>query len=104
MRRNRKPPLNVIISRAAAVLRALKDSSAGLEPADIAERANIPVETAHQLLIILESNGLVSSTASARLQLGPAFMRLAASMGLTLVEVVNPIIVRLSYELRETVD
>jgi DNA-binding IclR family transcriptional regulator len=105
MRRDRKPPLNVIISRAAAVLRALKDNSAGLEPADIAERANIPLETAQQLLIVLASNGLISSTgASTRLQLGPAFIRLAASMGSKLIELVNPIIVRLSYDLRETVD
>jgi DNA-binding IclR family transcriptional regulator len=105
MNRDSNAQLKEVIARAAAVLRTLKDSPAGLEPADIAGRANMPIAAAEQLLIVLESNGLVSGTGvSSRLQLGPAFVRLAASMGPKLVDLVNPLIARLSHELRETVD
>jgi DNA-binding IclR family transcriptional regulator len=103
--KDRNAPLNEVIARAAAVLRTLKDTGDGLDRQDVAQRANIPIEAAEPLLLALESQGLVRSTGAAgRLELGPAFARLAASMGSKLVELANPIIARFSHELRETVD
>jgi DNA-binding IclR family transcriptional regulator len=94
-----------VIAHAAAVLRALKDSESGLDPADIAERIRLPIRSVQRLLVALESSGLISSAGdSRRRQLGPAFVRLAASIGSKLIEIADPVIARLSSELRETVD
>jgi DNA-binding IclR family transcriptional regulator len=94
-----------VIARAATILRALEDESAGLSLGQIAQRVNLARSTVQRIVAALESERLlIAASPMGRVRLGPAILRLAASVRCDFVAMARPFITRLSDELRETVD
>ncbi|MEI7805999.1 MAG: IclR family transcriptional regulator [Hyphomicrobiales bacterium] len=94
-----------VIARAATILRALEDESAGLSLGQIAQRVNLARSTVQRIVAALESERLlIAASPMGRVRLGPAILRLAASVRSDFVSLARPFIMRLSDELRETVD
>jgi DNA-binding IclR family transcriptional regulator len=94
-----------VIARAAAILRALEDERHGLSLGQIAQRANLARSTVQRIVAALETEKIViAATPNGRVRLGPTILRLASSVHTDFVELARPFIVRLSRELRETVD
>jgi DNA-binding IclR family transcriptional regulator len=94
-----------VIARAAAILRALEDESSGLSLGQIAQRVNLARSTVQRIVAALAAEKLViSASPVGRVRLGPAILRLAASVRSDFVSLARPFLVKLSHELRETVD
>ena len=94
-----------VIARAATILRALEDENAGLSLGQIAQRVNLARSTVQRIVAALESEKLViAATPNGRVRLGPAIMRLAASVRSDFIALARPFLERLSAELHETVD
>ena len=94
-----------VISRAAAIMRALEGESVGLSLGQIAERVGLARSTVQRIVAALEAQKLVmAASPNGRVRLGPAILRLAASVRTDFAAFARPFIVRLSHELRETVD
>ncbi len=94
-----------VIARAATILRALEEESAGLSLGQIAQRVNLARSTVQRIVAALESEKLlIAASPMGRVRLGPAILRLAASVRSDFVSLARPFIVRLSNELHETVD
>jgi DNA-binding IclR family transcriptional regulator len=94
-----------VISRAAAILRALEQESAGLSLGQIAERVGLARSTVQRIVAALDAEKLVmAASPNGRVRLGPTILRLAASVRTDFSAFARPFIVRLSNELRETVD
>jgi DNA-binding IclR family transcriptional regulator len=94
-----------VIARAASILRALEDQTLGLSLGQIAQRVNLARSTVQRIVAALEAEKLViAASPTGRVRLGPTILRLAASVRTDFVSSVRPFIVKLSNELRETVD
>jgi DNA-binding IclR family transcriptional regulator len=94
-----------VIARAATILRALEDESAGLSLGQIAQRVNLARSTVQRIVAALECEKLViAATPNGRVRLGPAILRLAASVRSDFIAMARPFLERLSEELHETVD
>jgi len=94
-----------VIARAATILRALEDENAGLSLGQIAQRVNLARSTVQRIVAALETEKLViAASPNGRVRLGPTILRLAASVRSDFVSMARPFLVRLSNELRETVD
>ncbi len=94
-----------VIARAATILRALEEESAGLSLGQIAQRVNLARSTVQRIVAALEAEKLViAASPTGRVRLGPTILRLAASVRTDFVALARPFIVKLSTELRETVD
>ena len=94
-----------VIARAASILRALEDENAGLSLGQIAQRVNLARSTVQRIVAALESEKLViAATPNGRVRLGPAILRLAASVRSDFTALARPHLERLSAELQETVD
>ena len=94
-----------VIARAAAILRALEDAAPGLSLGQIAQRVNLARSTVQRIVGALEAERLViAASPTGRVRLGPTILRLAASVRTDFVSLARPFIVKLSNELRETVD
>jgi DNA-binding IclR family transcriptional regulator len=94
-----------VIARAGAILRALENESAGLSLGQIAERVHLARSTVQRIVAALAAERLViAASPMGRVRLGPAILRLAASVHTDFVTLVRPFLVKLSHELRETVD
>jgi DNA-binding IclR family transcriptional regulator len=94
-----------VIARAAAILRTLEDEPHGLSLGEIAQRANLARSTVQRIVAALETEKIViAASPTGRVRLGPTILRLAASVRTDFVDLAKPFIVRLSSELRETVD
>ena len=94
-----------VIARAAQILRALEGEDAGLSLGDIAKRVGLARSTVQRIVASLEAEKLVvAASPNGRVRLGPALLRLAASVRSDFVAKARPFITRLSHELRETVD
>ena len=94
-----------VIARAATILRALEDESAGLSLGQIAQRVNLARSTVQRIVAALECEKLViAATPNGRVRLGPAILRLAASVRSDFIAMARPFLERLSEELQETVD
>ncbi len=94
-----------VIARAATILRALEEENAGLSLGQIAQRVNLARSTVQRIVSALEIEKLViAATPNGRVRLGPTILRLAASVRSDFLALARPFIVRLSEELRETVD
>jgi IclR family transcriptional regulator, acetate operon repressor len=94
-----------VIARAGAILRALENESAGLSLGQIAQRVHLARSTVQRIVAALVAEKLViAASPTGRVRLGPAILRLAASVHTDFVTVVRPFLTRLSHELRETVD
>ena len=94
-----------VIARAATILRALEDENSGLSLGQIAQRVKLARSTVQRIVSALETEKLViAATPNGRVRLGPAILRLAASVHTDFVALVRPFLVQLSHELHETVD
>ena len=94
-----------VIARAGAILRALENESAGLSLGQIAQRVHLARSTVQRIVAALAAERLVIAASPAgRVRLGPAILRLAASVHTDFVTLVRPFLVQLSHELHETVD
>ncbi len=94
-----------VIARAATILRALEDENAGLSLGQIAQRVNLARSTVQRIVAALECEKLViAATPNGRVRLGPAILRLAASVRSDFTAAARPFLEQLSAELHETVD
>jgi DNA-binding IclR family transcriptional regulator len=94
-----------VIARAATILRALEEENAGLSLGQIAQRVNLARSTVQRIVAALETESLViAATPNGRVRLGPAILRLAASVRSDFISSARPFLERLSGELQETVD
>src|SRR5262249_17787732 len=94
-----------VIARAGAILRALENESAGLSLGQIAQRVHLARSTVQRIVAALAAEKLViAASPMGRVRLGPAILRLAASVQTDFVAPVRPFLVQLSHELHETVD
>jgi DNA-binding IclR family transcriptional regulator len=94
-----------VIARAADILRALEDQTTGLSLGQIAQRVNLARSTVQRIVAALEAEKLViAASPNGRVRLGPAILRLAGSVRTDFASLARPFIVKLSSELRETVD
>ncbi|MBK5959615.1 hypothetical protein CCR97_15580 [Rhodoplanes elegans] len=94
-----------VITRAAAILRALEDQPAGLSLGQIAQRVDLARSTVQRIVAALEAEKLlIAASPNGRVRLGPTLLRLAASVQSDFVSLCRPYLLRLSNELRETVD
>jgi len=94
-----------VISRAAKILRALKQDDRGMSLGAIAERVGLPRSTVQRLVNALIAEGLVvASSAGGGLRLGPEIQALAAASRLTVGDLLRPVLEELSQKTGETVD
>jgi len=94
-----------VIARASTILRALEEENAGLSLGQIAQRVNLARSTVQRIVAALECEKLViAATPNGRVRLGPAILRLAASVRSDFLALARPFLERLSDELQETVD
>ena len=94
-----------VISRAAAILRALRLDTSGLSLGQIAERVGLPRSTVQRIVNALREEHLVTSTAGdGGLRLGPEISALAEAIRYSLVDLCRPHLARLSAAVGETVD
>lgn len=94
-----------VIARAATILRALEDENGGLSLGQIAQRVNLARSTVQRIVAALECEKLViAATPNGRVRLGPAILRLAASVRSDFIAMARPFLEKLSVELHETVD
>jgi len=94
-----------VIARAAAILRALEDETAGLSLGQIAQRVGLARSTVQRIVAALEAEKfLIAASPNGRVRLGPTISRLAASARTDFVGVARPYLMQLSAELKETVD
>jgi len=94
-----------VIARASTILRALEEENAGLSLGQIAQRVNLARSTVQRIVAALECEKLViAATPNGRVRLGPAILRLAASVRSDFLALARPFLERLSDELHETVD
>lgn len=91
-----------VIARAAAVLRALENRPAGLNLSQLAKEAGLPRTTVHRIVAALEAQQLVVQHAL-KVRLGPALVRLAASVQTDFAAVARPFVEALGRKTRETV-
>jgi DNA-binding IclR family transcriptional regulator len=92
------------ISRAAQVLRALRDDG-GLSLGEIAKRIGLPRSTVQRLVNALIEEGLVTaSSAEGGLRLGPEIQSLAAASRISVADLIRPVLEALSTKTGETVD
>ncbi|MFN7633295.1 MAG: helix-turn-helix domain-containing protein, partial [Acetobacteraceae bacterium] len=70
-----------VIARAAAILRALEEERQGLSLGQIAGRVGLARSTVQRIVGALEAEKLaVAASPNGRVRLGPALLRLAASV------------------------
>ena len=94
-----------MISRAAAVLRALAGSSSGLSLGQIAKSAGLPRSTVQRLVGALEAEGLVLTQAGeVGVRLGPEFLRLGTSIHADMKPLFRPHLQELHARTLDTVD
>jgi len=94
-----------VIARAAAILRALEEQPAGLSLGQISQRVGLARSTVQRIVAALAAEKLLmAASPSGRVRLGPTILRLAASARIDFVAAARPFLLRLSSELKETVD
>jgi DNA-binding IclR family transcriptional regulator len=94
-----------VLSRAAAVLRALHGHPQGMSLSEIAEEVGLPRSTVHRLTTALSHEGFIeAASAGGRLRIGPEIVRLARGSRPELREELRPFLEMLAAELGETVD
>ena len=100
----REPGVQVL-SRAAEILRLLKQSPGGLSQADIAHSVGLARTTVHRILNALADEGFVQpSGRSNRYRLGSEILRMADAARSSLITEIHPYLEQLSRDIDETVD
>jgi DNA-binding IclR family transcriptional regulator len=94
-----------VIARAAAILRILEEDASGLSLGQIAQRTGLARSTVQRIVAALQTEKFViSASPTGRVMLGPALLRLAGAVRSDFVSLAQPLLSKLSNELRETVD
>jgi DNA-binding IclR family transcriptional regulator len=94
-----------VIARAACILRTLEDESQGLSLGQIAQRIGLARSTVQRIVAALEAEKLlIAASPNGRVRLGPAILRLAASVRSDFIDMARPHLTQLSNDLQETVD
>lgn len=94
-----------VIARAAAVLRALKDSPSGQSLGQIAAAVDLPRSTVQRIVQALQEERLViTSGQGGGIRLGPELHALAGAARYNVVERCRPLLQRLMEDTGETVD
>ena len=94
-----------VIARAASILRALEEQPSGLSLGQIAQRVGLARSTVQRIVAALAAEKfLIAASPTGRVRLGPTILRLATSVQTDFVSLARPFLLRLSGELKETVD
>jgi len=94
-----------VISRAAAILRALEGEADGLSLAEIAVKVGLPRSTVQRIVGALSAEGLLTAASlRARVRLGPGLVTLARTIDIATDRIVRPVLVELARNCSETVD
>ena len=94
-----------VIARAAAILRTLENQERGLSLGQIANQVDLPRSTVQRIVAALQAERLLISTPpNGGVRLGPALIRIAASVRVDSLALARPLIVQLSQTLDETID
>jgi len=94
-----------VISRAAEILRILKQDNTGLSLGQISERVHLPRSTVQRIVNALLAERLVmASSAEGGLRLGSEIQSLAAAGRINMAELARPVLADLSKKTKETVD
>lgn len=94
-----------VITRAAAVMRALKETPDGMSLGQIAERVDLPRSTVQRIVNALQDERLViTSGAAGGVRLGPELHALAEAARYNIVEELRPLLQELTEATGETVD
>ncbi|MGE0113716.1 MAG: IclR family transcriptional regulator [Steroidobacteraceae bacterium] len=102
--KNRKAKIQVI-ARAASVLRTLEHEPDGLSLGVISQRLKLPRSTVQRIVGALEAeNLLIPVSPNGRVKLGPAILRLSASVETSTNAYAKPYMIELARDLGETVD
>lgn len=94
-----------VISRAANILRTLRDHPKGLSLSQIAKEVGLARSTVQRIVQTLEQENFVAqASASGGIRLGPEITMLAAAVHRDIREEIRPFLIQLSNEVNETVD
>lgn len=94
-----------VVSRAASVLRSLKDQHEGLSLGQIAERVGLPRSTVQRIVGALQAERFVISAQPGRgIRLGPELNELAQAGRMDIVEILRPYLGDLAKKTSETID
>ncbi len=94
-----------VIARAASLLRALEHEPNGLSLGALAQRLKLPRSTIQRIVGALEAeNLLIAASPTGRVKLGPALLRLAASVETSASAMAKPYMIDIARALGETVD
>ena len=94
-----------VISRAARILRAVRDEAAGLSLGQISARVDLPRSTVQRIVgALITEHLLMHASPTGRVRLGTEIMTLAAGSKMEFVELAHPHLKALSELTGETVD
>lgn len=94
-----------VISRAFAILRALRNHPTGLTLSQIAREVDLARSTVHRIITTLEAEQVVvSASAEGGYLLGPALARLGAAVNHNLKDQIRPFLDDLFLQINETID
>lgn len=94
-----------VISRAAKIMRTLREHPKGLSLSQIAKEVELARSTVQRIVAALEEENLVSAaSANGGFRLGPEITRLASAVHSDLKEELRPFLIQLSNQVNETVD
>jgi DNA-binding IclR family transcriptional regulator len=92
-----------VIARAAKILNALGEQPGGMSLGEIAQAVELPRSTVQRIVAALDSAELVRSSGAGGLRLGPALLKLISSVHTDVVDLVRPLLEKLSSDTNETV-
>jgi DNA-binding IclR family transcriptional regulator len=93
------------LSRAIEVLRSLENCPEGMSLGEIGKAISLPRSTVQRIVGTLSNEGfLIAASPSAKVQLGPAILQLAANLDFDMKQILRPFLRDLSSDTRETVD
>ncbi len=94
-----------VLSRAADILRVLKNEHQGLSLGQIAERVTLPRSTVQRIVNALQAERLIMvSSAEGGFRLGPEIQSLAEAGRINVAELIRPLLTALARKTGETVD
>ncbi len=94
-----------MISRVAAILRAVANASTGVSIAELGRTVNIPRSTVYRIVATLADDGFLTMGRGRQgVLLGPELSQLAAASRLRLADVALPSMQRIAQAVNETVD
>lgn len=94
-----------VISRAAKILRALREHPKGLSLSQIAKEVGLARSTVQRIVTALEEERYVATASTnGGFRLGPEIAMLATAVHSDLREEIRPFLIQLSHQVNETVD